>query len=596
MVPLQSYRPPNLRQSLIAGAIPPLPEWPEEAMALETANRLVTWVEAVCSDLKHDPHLSAVCTIWNKTYSGAPATMLLNFPRATAALKLLEAIRTADPSVAVPSAAFTGLLLATSPHSDGLHGIYLHYQWVQTPDNKLEHRVYIGKGIAKLTALSTGDGVISKMSEVGIARRHADYAGDIGKPAPENCRVHPFKMLYAQPMGTKVLKSYKVVLFGTYALDAITMAYGMSPESTAAILRLFQHRPGSRTGQEYGADGRTKLLLEAHFRLIESFCIMAAGVITRDLPTGGSRTRHQWSPFLQIIPANQTNFGCNVQTPCLERRGKLSASVFNTDVLALVAYNPASEVLEAHARRRYLPLPLPIVNYLGHTPHKLNKAEVDRLRVFWVNSERVSRTFDPQNMTLTTFFEAVRPQTFVSTRVINRKIILFEKMDNLTSNLLNDFKLVLRMNIPGPQDPNPAFRSRELANDTGQVDVSLRDYRKAAATICIQITDLDEYGLVRKDLKGIVVWLADDDRQIIKVLGRIPLRDDIEFRMTPNDCETFRRIGCLLRVASYHIAVNQLFKQADGPMYDANLSFPPAPLDAACGEPYSTLVLSRISH
>jgi hypothetical protein len=169
--------------------------------------------------------------------------MLLNFPRATAALKLLEAIRAADPSVAVPSAAFIDLLLAISPYSDGLHGIYLHYQWVQTPDKKLEHRVYIGKGMAKLTALSTEDGVISKMAEVGIARRHADYAGDIGKPAPENCRVHPFKMLYAQPTGTKVLKSYKVVLFGTYALDAITMAYG--PESTAAILRLFQHRPGS---------------------------------------------------------------------------------------------------------------------------------------------------------------------------------------------------------------------------------------------------------------------------------------------------------------------------------------------------------------
>ncbi|KAJ9123009.1 hypothetical protein QFC24_004048 [Naganishia onofrii] len=401
----------------------------------------------------------------------------------------------------------------------------------------------------------------------------------------------------SEPTGTKVLKSYKVVLFGTYALDAITMSYGMSPESTAAILRLFQHRPGSRTGQEYGADGRTKLLLEAHFRLIESFCIMAAGVITRDLPTGGSRTRQQSSPFLdvnlyrtaashyrallQIIPANQTNFGCNVQTPCIERRGKLSASAFNTDVLALVAYNSASEVLEAHARRRYLPLPLPIVNHLGHTPHKLNKAEVDRLKFFWVNSERVSRAFDPQNMTLTTVFEAVRPQTFVSTRVINRKILLFEKMNNLTSNLLNDFKLVLRMNIPGPQDPNPAFRSRELVNDTGQVDVSLQNYRKAAATICIQITDLDEYGLVRKDLKGIIVWLADDDRQIIKVLGRIPLREDIEFKMTPNDCETFRRIGCLLRVASYHIAINQLFKQADGPLYNANLSFPPAPLDAA---------------
>jgi hypothetical protein len=73
-------------------------------------------------------------------------------------------------------------------------------------------------------------------------------------------------------------------------------------------------------------------------------------------------------------------------------------------------------------------------------------------------------------------------------------------MNNLTSNLLNDFKLVLRMNIPGSPDPNPAFGSRELANDTGQVDVSVRKYKKVAATICIQITDLDKYGLVRRDL------------------------------------------------------------------------------------------------
>ncbi|KAJ9121794.1 hypothetical protein QFC22_002417 [Naganishia vaughanmartiniae] len=215
----------------------------------------------------------------------------------------------------------------------------------------------------------------------------------------------------------------------------------------------------------------------------------------------------------------------------------MQATAFRNPVETLVAYSPAEEVLGGYARACYPSLPVPVVEYLGYTPN-------------------------------------VCPQTFVPVEVLKCKIVLFENMTQTTSNLLNEFKITLRMNVPGPKDNTPPLH---IAKSRRTREESLHP----SGTTEARISALDEYGFITRDLKGLVVWLADVNNQIIKALGRMPLREDVEFRMTDEDNETFRRIGCLLRVASYHLSTHDLFAPEDGPMYDANLASTPAPLDTA---------------
>ncbi|KAJ9104006.1 hypothetical protein QFC21_002469, partial [Naganishia friedmannii] len=268
-----------------------LKPWPTGAMPLQIANRFHEWVEQLCCDIRNDEFLLAFCKQWRETIPQNPAWMIMHFQFAEPSLQLLEAIRTALPDRPVPKELFQKCCLITDESMGRLekcHGIYAQYQWVQTPEG-FEHRIYIGKGAAKHTSLSTSH-TANTSGHMGILQRVLSYNSERQKRPKNNARPHYKYMLNLQPAGTRVIQEYWIVLFAATALDNITISYGVRTEETDAVQTLFQPRLGDFQQQEYGVDATTKGLVNAQWQYLETLAIIACGIDTIDAPRGHGKT------------------------------------------------------------------------------------------------------------------------------------------------------------------------------------------------------------------------------------------------------------------------------------------------------------------
>lgn len=95
------------------------------------------------------------------------------------------------------------------------------------------------------------------------------------------------------------------------------------------------------------------------------------------------------------------------------------------------------------------------------------------------------------------------------------------------------------------------------------------------AHVSFEITELDKYGLVRPDLRGLVVWLADSNGHLLKSMGRVNRDAHSEFPMSAKDTEVFRRIGAMPRVFSFVLRQADMFREQDGIMFDQRINFAP---------------------
>ncbi|GHJ87480.1 hypothetical protein NliqN6_3882 [Naganishia liquefaciens] len=578
--------------------------WPpfedQVAIPLPTANRIIEWMGSVCDDLKQDPYLAAMCQRFRATYPAAPALMLLHCEHADPSLRLLEAIRTAHPDRPVPHQAFADLPSITQEGDGirGLHGIYLHYLWVRTVDGKVEHRTYIGKGIAKLGNLSTGIGHQNRAEEIGILRRWNDYFKEMKSKKKDYSQIRPhprFMLLREQRTspdhggkvniivadGATILREHRVVLFASTALDTIMMAYGMRDGQVDAVRKLHQ-MPRNRSGQEWGTDDTTVKLAEAFWRLVETFCLIASGSKNQDMPNTRARYTGRDDPFTltvpyktghrhykvirETIPLNEDLRPCNLQMPCLEIAAAKDTSSYHKQVDLILACDPRQEVLEVATRIPFASMDgLSLREYLGYTP----TVTVPRayLREFWNDCKQCP----------------LRSDTLVSVRISNGRLRLVDMYRQDLISVANDWRKCHRLEYSGNEqgtdfsplaiEPSPV--SIDIPFDLGSPTVT-----HGNGSLCIEINSMDEFGLIHRNLSGLTIWLAREDGTIFKVLGRFPRNDDddnndhSEFLMSVEDAKAFRSIGCWLRVVCFHMRQSNLFNEADGPFWNRGLHLP----------------------
>ncbi|KAJ9110558.1 hypothetical protein QFC20_002887 [Naganishia adeliensis] len=519
---------------------PSVPSWPREAAPQAAVNRLIEWIGSSCDDLRHDSSLAATCRRWQETYPANPSTMLLHLEGAVPALKLLEEIRTSRPDHALPESAFDGLRRITETKSEagGYHGVYGHYQYVMSVDGNGKHLFYAGKGAAKMGAI----GLVSFTDkQKGVDRRIKDEYFNLrarikklGWLPKEGERPHIRKMIYPPKDGYWVVKEWFGLLLGAESLDLVKAAYGMRTEEVDAVRVLFQDRNGKRR-QDSGMDDTTFGLMDALWRLVETITIILSGQATTDLPNGQQAAPGP-SPFIDVafyptaaehyavvretIRPNLTLTGCNVRTPLLEEHERYdSVAAWQVAVGIILAYRPSTVLGNASFQSRW-PTPPSAVETLGFTSSRLKDQQLQALRSIWTSPRAPS-----------------------------------------TGPASPAFR-------PTPRERAPEAIS--LAFDSGTKD----------ASICIEIGALGNDGFMRTDLRRFAVWIGDGKMQIQRVLARVRRDDQGDFPMSPADAKLFRRIGCFLRVAQYHLRVNNLFVLADGPFYDGDIALSSSPSSA----------------
>jgi hypothetical protein len=71
-----------------------------------------------------------------------------------------------------------------------------------------------------------------------------------------------------------------------------------------------------------------------------------------------------------------------------------------------------------------------------------------------------------------------------------------------------------------------------------------RNANKTRGRIDLQISPLDRYCLIGRDLRALTIRIADRDASILKVLARSSRNGGNYFLMSHEDLDSFRQIGC----------------------------------------------------
>jgi hypothetical protein len=348
--------------------------WPPHAAKQPIADQVVRWMYHAAIDMHSDPGLACLLSGWKDAPHPSDLLMWLQF--SPKALVLLEKIRTSGKEP-VPPAAFQGLHEITKDDYDaiaGIHGIYLHYLLVKLPNGRLEKRVYIGKGSGKITAIDDGPGVQNKIKQIGIVQRWDGGHFPLlykkrQKDDESSSSIHDEDMLKERPGETVELRKI-VVLFGTTALDAITIVHGRNRAATDAVRREFRHRTGNKAAQDYGMDIVTQEKVNALIRFAENAALLLAGVVLKDSPhgfpvgeyprnrspwagTGFKRSRDLYIAMMADLRLTTPCVSGNKQSPVVEKYNArpMSLQDFETRLATWIDFRPV-DYGEAWAREK----------------------------------------------------------------------------------------------------------------------------------------------------------------------------------------------------------------------------------------------------
>ncbi|KAJ9094021.1 hypothetical protein QFC21_006121, partial [Naganishia friedmannii] len=126
--------------------------------------------------------------------------------------------------------------------------------------------------------------------------------------------------------------------------------------------------------------------------------------------------------------------------------------------------------------------------------------------------------------------------------------------------LFNPIQQATAFQYHNNKDPNPLFEPQQsIKLGSRHISFPFETTTSLTAYVGFQIYDLDECGLVRGDLRGLIIWLADKDRVLLKAVARIDRDKTSEFTMAPDDVRTFKIVGNMLRVFSWVLRSNKLF-------------------------------------
>lgn len=225
-------------------------------------------------------------------------------------------------------------------------------------------------------------------------------------------------------------------------------------------------------------------------------------------------------------------------------------------------------LLEAH--HFMLPIDSSAVETLGFTPSRLKDQQLQALRSIWTSRECMGSACTLTNPAYS------RPPPASKVEVYNKRYD-FVRFADSNYDLFTDFKSACAVDWPGEADPSFRPTPRERAPEA--ISLAFGSGTKDAS-ICIEIGALGNDRFMRTDLRRFAVWIGDGKMQIQRALPRVRRDDQGDFPMSPADAKLFRRIGCFLRVAQYHLRVNNPFVLADGPFYDRDIALSSSPSSA----------------
>ncbi|GHJ89839.1 hypothetical protein NliqN6_6241 [Naganishia liquefaciens] len=551
----------------------PAGPWPRMAINQDVADQAVRWMYEATYDMHCDVGLACLLKEWIKTPH--PSDLLRWFEFSPHALPLLEKIRTSG-NEPVPLAAFRNLPEISKDEYEelqGIHGVYLHYLVVRLPNGKIEKRVYIGKGAAKITAIDDGPGIQTNAKQIGIVSRwenghfrtlHNQKAANEDEGATS---LHGELMLKPRPHET-ILERKIVALFGTTALDAITVVHGRDRDAANIVKRLFRHRTGNKKAQDYGMDDITEEKVAAWIRFGENMALLLAGAVLKDSPrtfqvgtksgapwtsSNFSRSRDLYAAMMRDLspPGARPFKTANVQSPIVEkaRHRLMPVETFLARVEDLAQFRPSDyERSWMERKRHYATLAESVLpkEYGYSIDYRTSPSKVQE---WW---KQMADT-----------------QGFVQLKLDGTKCLPFINMTGEMTYICQAAdRLRSTLHMPFGKDGSRFVHHLGFPDEI-KIPVA-QDADAKTAFVYVQITKLDSYGCLHKDLTGVFIWIADERRNIVKVLGRLNHPEEIgggEIAMAQDDVVLFLNIGSVLHVASVFMRIKGLH-QTPGFLYE----------------------------